>query len=118
MRRISLVVLAVLALLTILALPAMAQYDDYGYNDDDYGYNGDDDYGRDYNDDDYGNDDYGRDDDRYDEYPPGYYDDPEEPREPRCDWYYFDETRQYDAWWEYWCRWPGWGWVFVVWEWA
>ncbi len=41
-----------------------------------------------------------------------------EPREPRCRWFYFEETRRWDAWWEYWCHYRGWGWVFVVWEWA
>ena len=45
-------------------------------------------------------------------------DDSGEPRAPSCDWYYFDETHEYDAWWEYWCYWRGWGWEFVVWEWA
>ena len=41
-----------------------------------------------------------------------------EPREPRCGWYYFDETREYDAWWEYWCHYRGWGWEYVFWTWA
>ncbi len=110
MRRTILFLVAVLALLAIMAVPAVAQYGDYG-DDEGYGYNDDRDYG-----DDEG---YGYNDDRYDdEYPPGYYDDPEEPRAPRCDWYYFDETRQWDAWWEYWCHYRGWGWVFVVWVWA
>jgi hypothetical protein len=45
-------------------------------------------------------------------------DDSGEPRAPSCDWYYFDETRQYDAWWEYWCHYRGWGWEFVLWTWA
>jgi len=44
--------------------------------------------------------------------------DEKEPRQPRCDWYYFEETRQWDAWWEYWCRYPDWGWEFVFWVWA
>ncbi len=44
-------------------------------------------------------------------------DDSEEPREPRCDWYY-DEDEDWDPWWEYWCRYPGWGWEFVFWTWA
>jgi hypothetical protein len=26
----------------------------------------------------------------------------QEPREPDCDWYYF-EDRRWDPWWEYWC---------------
>ena len=42
----------------------------------------------------------------------------DEPREPRCGWYFFEETRRYDAWWEYWCRYPDWGWEFVFWVWA
>ena len=42
----------------------------------------------------------------------------DEPRAPDCEWYFFEETRQYDAWWEYWCYYHGWGWEFVVWEWA
>jgi len=42
----------------------------------------------------------------------------EEPRAPKCGWYYFDATRKYDAWWEYWCYWRGWGWEFVFWTWA
>jgi len=91
MRR-SVLLLAMLVLLSTMALPAMAQS---GYYDDD-------DYGRGYYDDDNG---------RYD-------DDYDEPRAPRCDWYFFEETRQWDAWWEYWCFWRGWGWEFVVWEWA
>ena len=91
MRR-SVLLLAMLVLLSTMALPAMAQS---GYDDDD-------DYGRGYYDDDNG---------RYD-------DDYDEPRAPRCDWYFFEETRQWDAWWEYWCFWRGWGWEFVVWEWA
>jgi hypothetical protein len=41
-----------------------------------------------------------------------------EPREPRCGWYYYEETRQWDDWWEYWCRYPDWGWEFVFWVWA
>ena len=41
-----------------------------------------------------------------------------EPNAPECDWYYFDETREYDAWWEYWCHYRGWGWEFVFWTWA
>ena len=48
----------------------------------------------------------------------GKLDDGGEPDAPECDWYYFDETRDYDAWWEYWCEWPGWGWEFVLWTWA
>ena len=48
----------------------------------------------------------------------GKLDDGGEPNAPECDWYYFDETRDYDAWWEYWCEWPGWGWEFVFWTWA
>jgi len=40
------------------------------------------------------------------------------PDNPKCDWYFFDETRRYDAWWEYWCYWPHWGWEFVFWVWA
>ena len=41
-----------------------------------------------------------------------------EPDTPDCDWYFFDETREYDAWYEYWCWWPHWGWEFVFWVWA
>ena len=41
-----------------------------------------------------------------------------EPRAPRCGWYFFEETRRYDAWWEYWCYYRGWGWEFVFWVWA
>ena len=48
----------------------------------------------------------------------GKLDDYNEPRAPKCGWYYFEETRQYDAWWEYWCYWRGWGWEFVFWTWA
>ena len=65
----------VLAPLGVFELPAMAQ----GYNDDD------DDYYSRYDDDDNG---------RYDDY----YDDYDEPRAPRCGWYYFEETRRWDAW--------------------
>ena len=43
--------------------------------------------------------------------------DEEEPREPRCGWYYFEEE-PWDPWWEYWCRYPNWGWEFVFWVWA
>ena len=39
----------------------------------------------------------------------------DEPREPRCGWYGPYEDRHWDPWWEYWCRWPGWGWEFVFW---
>ena len=48
----------------------------------------------------------------------GKMDDSGEPNTPECDWYYFDETREYDAWWEYWCHYRGWGWEFVLWTWA
>jgi len=48
----------------------------------------------------------------------GKMDDSGEPRAPQCDWYYFDETQEYDAWWEYWCHYRGWGWEFVLWTWA
>ena len=41
-----------------------------------------------------------------------------EPNAPECDWYYFDETHEYDAWYEYWCHYRGWGWEFVFWTWA
>jgi len=58
------------------------------------------------------------DDDDNGRYDDDYYDDYDEPRAPSCDWYFFDATRQWDAWWEYWCYWRGWGWEFVVWEWA
>jgi len=41
----------------------------------------------------------------------------DEPGMPECDWYgpfgYGNE-----AWWEYWCWWPGWGWEYVFWAWA
>jgi len=48
----------------------------------------------------------------------GKMDDSGEPNTPECDWYYFDETREYDAWYEYWCHYRGWGWEFVFWTWA
>jgi len=48
----------------------------------------------------------------------GKLDDYQEPRAPKCGWYYFDATRKYDAWWEYWCYWRGWGWEFVFWVYA
>ncbi len=100
MKRISLYLVAVLAIVAIMALPAFAQYNDYGRDND---------YGR------YDND-RGRDND--DRYPPGY-NDREEPREPRCDWYGpYEDRRWKDAWWEYWCYWPDWGWEFVFWTWA
>ncbi len=44
-------------------------------------------------------------------------DEPEEPKAPRCGWYYY-EDRKWDPWWEYWCYWRGWGWEFVFWVWA
>ncbi len=41
----------------------------------------------------------------------------DQPGEVDCDWYgpfgHGDE-----AWWEYWCFWPGWGWKYVFWVWA
>ena len=41
----------------------------------------------------------------------------DEPGMPECEWYgpfgYGNE-----AWWEYWCWWPGWGWEYVFWAWA
>jgi hypothetical protein len=40
-----------------------------------------------------------------------------EPATPECGWYFFEETRQWDAWWEYWCYWRGWGWEYVFWVW-
>jgi hypothetical protein len=39
----------------------------------------------------------------------------DEPGAPQCGWYY--NTADRDAWWEYWCWWPGWGWEFVFWVW-
>ena len=39
----------------------------------------------------------------------------EEPRQPRCGWYYYEDRRWDDPWWEYWCYWRGWGWEFVFW---
>jgi len=40
--------------------------------------------------------------------------DPEgSPDNPRCDWYPF--SNEEEEWWEYWCRWPHWGWEFVFW---
>jgi hypothetical protein len=39
----------------------------------------------------------------------------DEPGAPQCSWYY--NTADRDAWWEYWCWWPGWGWEFVFWVW-
>ncbi len=44
----------------------------------------------------------------------GYGDDP---GTPECEWYGpFGYGN--DAWWEYWCWWPGWGWEYVFWVWA
>lgn len=38
----------------------------------------------------------------------------EEPGTPQCGWYLNWEDPE-EAWWEYWCWWPGWGWEFVFW---
>ena len=39
------------------------------------------------------------------------------PDNPDCNWYGpFGEG--HEAWWEYWCFWPHWGWEFVFWVWA
>jgi len=42
----------------------------------------------------------------------------EAPDAPQCSWYLnwlLENPRE--AWWEYWCWWPGWGWEFVFWVW-
>jgi hypothetical protein len=41
----------------------------------------------------------------------------DEPSAPECEWYGPYEEDDDDAWWEYWCYWPGWGWEFVFWVW-
>jgi len=40
----------------------------------------------------------------------------EAPGAPQCGWYLNWEDPE-EAWWEYWCWWPGWGWEFVFWVW-
>jgi hypothetical protein len=40
----------------------------------------------------------------------------EGPAAPQCSWYKNWEDPA-NAWWEYWCWWPGWGWEFVLWTW-
>jgi hypothetical protein len=40
----------------------------------------------------------------------------EAPGDPQCGWYLNWEEPE-EAWWEYWCWWPGWGWEFVFWVW-
>ncbi len=120
MKRIMLFLVAMLAMVAILALPAIAQ--DEGSDADDPN-NPYDDYAQLYQDylDQLEEDlqpylDEAK--DYYDRHPPGY-DDRGEPREPDCDWYGpYEERRWDDAWWEYWCYWPHWGWEFVFWTWA
>jgi hypothetical protein len=41
------------------------------------------------------------------------------PGAPQCSWYLnWVVSAPHEAWWEYWCWWPGWGWEFVFWVWA
>ncbi len=42
------------------------------------------------------------------------------PENPDCDWYgpFGGGPGDDEAWWEYWCFWPHWGWEFVFWVWA
>lgn len=35
------------------------------------------------------------------------------PRAPQCGWY--EAWSAGDAWWEYWCYWPSFGWEYVFW---
>ncbi len=37
----------------------------------------------------------------------------ESPENPRCGWY--PSSNEEEEWWEYWCRWPHWGWEYVFW---
>ena len=46
------------------------------------------------------------------------------PENPYCQWYGPfggggpGSMGEEEAWWEYWCFWPHWGWEFVFWVWA
>jgi hypothetical protein len=42
------------------------------------------------------------------------------PENPDCEWYgpFGGGPGDHEAWWEYWCFWPHWGWEFVFWVWA
>jgi len=113
------------AMVGIMALPALAYHEGYDHSDryGDEGYDHGDrygDYGYDDDDNGYDDDDNGYDEDDYDRYPPGYDDREEEPSAPDCDWYYYEDRRWDDGWYEYWCWYgrPYYEWYFVLWVWA